>query len=142
MLKMINMLLCFLKIIILFTCFVFTFYIFLNMHDRLGKNIVDSIFSMFPFGLLLFLFFINVFLKQRAVNDCFFYNVVCCFLFCVILFVIYRTFFDRNMVLIIELGYDINFYYFADFIAPMKIMLYLLSLSNIGLMFSRANKLC
>ena len=53
-----------------------------------------------------------------------------------LLFAIYRTFTDRNMVVMIRLGYDINFNYFADMIAPMHVMLYCLSISNILLMIT------
>ena len=48
------------------------------------------------------------------------------------------------MVMILKLGYKINFNYFADVIAPMKSMLYLLIISNIFLIIvdvtSRKNK--
>ena len=41
---------------------------------------------------------------------------------------------DKNMFLWYKYGYNINFNYFADQVAPIKVMLYGLSLSSILLM--------
>jgi len=134
MIKVINAILSFLKVILLLVCFVLSFFIIINMYRRLEKNVVDSIFNFIPFILLFILFAINMIFKQKSVNKCFFYNVSCCLVFVMILFAAYRTFFDRNMVVMIRLGYDINFNYFADVIAPMRAMLYILCVCNVLLM--------
>lgn len=134
MIKIVNNILSILKMILLLICFAFSFYIILHMYQRLEKNLIDSIFNFIPFILLFTLFAVNIVLKQKSVNDCFFYNITCCLVFIMLLFSIYRTFFDRNMIVMIRMGYDINFNYFADMIAPMRMMLYLLSFSNILLM--------
>ena len=68
-----------------------------------------------------------------------FYNITCCLVFGMLLFSVYRTFFDRNMVAFIRLGYNINFNYFADMIAPMRAMLYMLSVSNVLLILDGMN---
>ena len=120
----------------LIACFVFTFDIIVNMYSRLNKDIMDSISNFVPFVLLFILFSINFVLHQKEVNECTFYNITCCLVFIMLLFAIYRTFNDKNMILVIRLGYNINFNYFADMIAPMKFMLYGLSISNILLMIS------
>ena len=65
-----------------------------------------------------------------------YYNITCCLVFLMLLFSIYRTFNDRNMIMVIRLGYNINFNYFSDMIAPMRFMLYTLSFSNILLMIT------
>lgn len=139
MTKVMNAIFSFLKIILLLASFAFTFFIIMNMYHRLDKNIVECIPTMLPFVLLLLLFIMNFVLGQKSVNGCLFYNITCCFTFGVILFAVYRSFFDQNMVMIEKLGYNINFNYFADVIAPMKLMLYLLCVSNIGLMISGIN---
>lgn len=136
MIKILNIILNIFKVIMLLACFVFTFYIILNMYDRLGKNIAGSIYNFIPFVLLFILFSINFVLRQKVVNECTFYNITCCLVLVMLLFAIYRTFNDRNMIMVIRLGYDINFNYFSDIIAPMKFMLYGLSASNILLMLS------
>lgn len=134
MIKVINAILSFLKVILLLVCFVFSFFIIINMYRRLEKDMIDAIFNFIPFVLLFILFAINMIFRQKSVNKCFFYNITCCLVFAMILFAVYRTFFDRNMVVMIRLGYDMNFNYFADVIAPMRAMLYILSVCNILLM--------
>ena len=136
MIKILNIILNIFKVIMLLTCFVFTFYIIMNMYNRLGKNITDSIYNFIPFILLFSLFSINFIFRQKIVNECTFYNITCCLVLIMLLFTIYRTFNDKNMIMGIRLGYDINFNYFSDIIAPMRFMLYALSISNILLLFS------
>jgi len=134
MIKIVNTIFSFLKVLLLLVSFVFSFFIIINMYRRLEKDMIDAIFNFIPFVLLFILFAINIIFKQKSVNNCFFYNVTCCLVFMMLLFAIYRTFFDRNMVVMIRLGYDINFNYFADVIAPMRAMLYILCACNILLM--------
>lgn len=134
MIKIVNTIFSYLKVLLLLVSFVFSFFIIINMYRRLEKDMIDAIFNFIPFVLLFILFAINIIFKQKSVNNCFFYNITCCLVFAMLLFAVYRTFFDRNMVVMIRLGYDINFNYFADVIAPMRAMLYILSISNVLLM--------
>lgn len=134
MTRVINGILSFLKVILLLVCFVLSFFIIINMYRRLEKNIIEAIPNFIPFVLLFILFAINMIFRQKSVNKCLFYNITCCLVFGMILFAAYRTFFDRNMVVMIRLGYDINFNYFADVIAPMRAMLYILCVCNVLLM--------
>ena len=134
MIKIINWLLNILKMIMLLLCFVFTFYIIVNMYNRLGKDILGSMSNFIPFFLLFILFSINFVFHQKSVNECTFYNITCCLVFLMLLFSIYRTFNDKNNIMSIRLGYHINFNYFSDMISPMRFMLYALSVSNILLM--------
>ena len=139
MTKIINGFFSIFKIILLLICFVFTFYIIINMYRRLEKNMMDAIMNFIPFFLLFLLFSINLILRQKSVMQCTFYNITCCLVFMMILFTIYRTLCDRNMVAMIRLGYDINFNYFADMIAPIKAMLYILSVVDVLLIFDGIN---
>lgn len=134
--KVLNYIFLVLKLLLLIASFIITFYIIMSMYNRLDKNIIDCIPTMLPFVLLLILFTFNLVLGHKNVNNNIFYNIACCMAFSVIVFAAYRTFFDTNMVMITKLGYNINFNYFADVIAPMKAMLYLLSLANIFLIIS------
>ena len=93
--------------------FVITFFIMISMYNRLDKNVLDCIPTMLPFILLLFLFTINVILKQKETMNNIFFNLTCCLVFMVILVSAYRSFFDQNMVMITKLGYNINFNYFS-----------------------------
>ena len=139
MIKIINMLLNVLKMVMLLVCFVFTFYIVINMYNRLGKDILGGISNFIPFVILFILFSINFVFHQKSVNECTFYNITCCLVFLMLLFSIYRTFCDSNMLMVLRLGYKINFNYFSDMIAPMRFMLYALSVSNILLMVTDLN---
>ena len=136
MTKVLNVLLNIIKVIMLLVCFVLTFYIIVKMYQRLDKDMVKSIPNFIPFILLFILFCINFIFRQKQVNQNSFYNITCILVFAMLGFAIYRTFYDKNMVVLTRLGYDINFNYFADIIAPMKVLLYGLSVTNILLIFS------
>lgn len=133
MTKIINVFFSILKFLLLIVSFMVTFYIIMNMYHRLEKNLAECIPTMLPFIILLFLFIVNFIFKHRSVNGCLFYNISCCLAFAVILFSAYRSIVDESMVMTFKLGYHINFNYFADVIAPMKAMLYLLIVSDIFL---------
>ena len=134
MVDLLNKILSILKMLLLLICFVFTFYIIINMYRRLNKDLVSSITNFIPFFLLFILFSINFILRQDSVNNCLFYNLVCNLAFIMLGFCIFRTLNDKNMIILLRQGYDINFNYFADIVAPMKFILYGLSFSNIMLM--------
>lgn len=134
--KILNIFLLILKMLLLLTCFVFTFFIIINMYKRLEKDMIDAFINFVPFFLLFLLFSINLILRQKSVMQCTFYNITCCLVLTMVLFTVYRTLFDSNMVAFIRLGYNINFNYFADMIAPIKAMLYILCVVNILLMFN------
>ena len=136
MVKLINGIFSVLKMILLLVCFVFTFYIIVKMYQRLNKDLIQSIHNFVPFVLLFIAFAVNFVLKQKAVNHNIFYNITCCLVFGMILFAVYRTLYDKNMVMMIRMGYNMNFNYFADILAPIKVMLYGLFASNILLMLT------
>lgn len=132
--KMLNGIFMFLKFILLILGFGLSFFIILSMYKRIDKNIIESIPIFIPFILILFLFFINIIMNQKSVNSNIFYNLTCCLVFSCIVVAGLRSILDKNMLLNSIMGYNINFSYFSDFIAFMKIMLYGLSLANIFFM--------
>lgn len=132
--KILNGILMVLKFILLILGFGLSFFIILSMYKRIDKNIIESIPIFIPFILILFLFFINIIMNQKSVNSNIFYNLTCCLVFGCILVAGLRSVLDKNMLLNSIMGYNINFSYFSDFIAFMKIMLYGLSLANIFFM--------
>lgn len=134
--KIINGMLNVLKMLMLLVCFVLTFFIIIKMYQRLEKDLFNSIFNFIPFVLLFILFCINFIFKQKQVTQNTFYNVVCILVFSMLGFCIFRTFCDKNMIVLVRMGYNINFNYFADVIAPMRVLLYSLSAANILLMLT------
>lgn len=122
------------KWILLLSSFAITFYIILSMYDRVNKSLMEATSLFIPYVLILVLFMINIILKQKSVSKNLFYNLTCCLVFATIIVVGVRAITDKNMVLNQIMGYGINFSYFNDFLAFMKVLLYGLSIGNIFFM--------
>ena len=139
MTKIINKLLYILKNILFPIIFFATIYIVVFMFKRLekdifGANLMEFIQIVLPFILLLILNLITIFLNTKEVKNNIFYNITSFLVMLVISVFCYRALMDKNMFLWYKYGYNINFNYFADQVAPIKVMLYGLSLSSILLM--------
>lgn len=134
--KMLNGLFLILKFVLLILSFGLSLYIILSMYKRIEKNIVEALPIFIPYIILLLLFFINITLGQKSVNRNIFYNLTCCLVFSCICLVGVRSILDKNMLLNEIMGYSINFSYFSDFIAFMKIMLYGLIIGNVCFMIN------
>lgn len=111
-------------------------YVVIFMFKRLEKEVFGADFLeflgiVFPFFLLLILILVNSFFEQKNVRDNLFYNLTSFFVILAIAVFCYRTLFDQNMYLWHKYNYSINFNYFADQVAPTKVMLYGLSFANI-----------
>ena len=139
MTKILNKLFRILHIIMLPILLIATIYIVMFMFQRLEKEIFGANFTeflgvIFPYLLLIILNIINMFLKQNNVKDNLFYNTTAFLVMIVITVFCLRAIFDQNMFLWHKYGYNMNFNYFSDQIAPMKVMLYGLSIANVVLM--------
>lgn len=139
MTKILNKLFYLLKNIMLPLLLVATIYIVIFMFRRLekelfGANFLEFLSVIFPYLLLIILVITNVFMKQDTVKDNIFYNITSFLVMLTIFVFCYRAFTDQNMYLWNKYGYNINFNYFSDQIAPIKVMLYGLSFANIMLM--------
>lgn len=139
MIKILNKLFYILKNILLPILLVATIYIVTYMFHRLDKEVFGANFMEFvsviaPFVLLLILIITNIFLKQISVKNNFFYNVTSFIVMLTIFIFCYRSLFDQNMILWHKYTYNINFNYFSDQIAVIKVLLYCLSVSNILIM--------
>lgn len=134
--KILNKMFYILKNILLPILLFATIYIIVFMFKRLEKEIFGANFMEFagiivPFILLIILLVINFFLKHDIVRNNLFYNLVSFIVMLTIFVFCYRALFDQNMFLWHKYGYNINFNYFADQVAPIKVMLYGLSIANI-----------
>jgi len=141
MIKLLNKLFYILKNILLPITFIATIYIITFMFQRLekelfGANFMEFLATIFPYLLLMILYIINSFLNQKSVKDNFFYNITSFIVTLTISIFVYRALFDQNMYLWHKYAYDMNFNYFADQIAPMKVMLYGLCIANIVFMIN------
>ena len=134
--KILNKIFYILKNILLPILLFATIYIIVFMFQRLQKELFGANFMEFlgiilPFIILIILFIVNAFLKQDSVQSNMFYNIVSFLVMITIFIFCYRALFDQNMFLWHKYGYNINFNYFADQVAPMKVMLYGLSIANV-----------
>ena len=145
MLKILNKMLLLFKNILLFLALIITIYIIMFMYKRLDKdlasNLMEFVSTIIPFILLIILNFLNMTLKQKNVNDNIFYNITSFLVVFTILIFCIRTLGDQNMYFWHKYDYKMNFNYFSDQIAPIKIMLYSLSVSNILLMIVNSIKI-
>lgn len=133
--KILNMFFYIMKYILLILGFVSTLYIIVYMYQRLNKPLTEAVRTFLPYLVLFILFCINLVARQKGVTKNLFYNICCCLVLVTVCYCGYRAIFDQNMIMNEEMGYHINFNYYSDFISPMKIMLYGLSVANICFMF-------
>ena len=140
MTSIINKIFGILKYILLIIAFVLTLYIIIYMYHRLNKSLIQAYKIFIPFIMIFILFCTNFLFNKKKVQKNLFYNITCCLVFSLIIFVDYRTIFDTYMLANTKLGYNINFNYFNDFLIPLKIMLYGLSIINVLLMINFKSK--
>ena len=136
MTRIINGFFSILKYLLLVISFILTFYIVMFMFKRLNKDYIGTIEIFLPYVLLLGTFTVNLLFDQKVVTRNIFYNLTCCLVLGVFIFAGYRAIFDKYLLSGINMGYDINFNYYADMLAPLKSTFYLLIASNIMIMFS------
>lgn len=134
--KIFNGLFYVLKFLLFLGAFGLSLFIMFRMYTRLEKSMTELIKIFIPYVILLIMFFINIFAKQKGVGKNLFYNLTCCIVFITIIVIGYRSIFDNNMILKIKSGYDINFHYYSDALTFINVMLYGLSFSNLFFMFS------
>lgn len=135
--KILNTFFYIMKHLLLIIAFVSTLYIIVYMYQRLNKSLTDSVRVFVPYAVLFILFCVNLIARQKEVTKNIFYNICCCLVLATICYCGYRAIFDQNMLMNDKMGYGINFNYYSDFISPLKIMLYGLSIANVFLMVDR-----
>ena len=127
----INRLLITIKFLLLIITFIGVMYLLFNMYQKLDKNIdLNFLLIMIPFIILLILFFVNLTFKMQDVLDNMFYNSGCTLSLLSIVYLIYRTMCDKNMLYYYKDG-NLNFTYFDEQINYIKIVLYLMIIINI-----------
>lgn len=136
MTKILNKLFYIFKNILLPVIFVGTLYIVIFMFKRLdkelfGANLMEFLKVVIPFILLIIFSLINSFLNIKTVKNNIYFNITSFLVMLVISVFCYRALFDQNMFLWHKYGYNINFNYFSDQMASIKVMIYGLSLANI-----------
>ena len=134
--SIINKILFYAKIVLLLIAFTITLYILLMKMDSYGLSAL-SIFPLFiPLLLVLISFVFSMFFN--ITKDDVFFNTVCVLVLLAIVIIDYRTVFDGNIISKTK----INIYFFDTFTTKIKIMLYLLFVSNVLIMiYEKKNKI-
>lgn len=136
MLNLLNKLFIVLKLLLLLLGLGFSAYIMLSLYTYLEKNlfssqITDFIKVIIPYLILLLLIVLNLLLRNKEVNDNILYNFCSVIGLVAIVFILYRSIFDNNIILSYKNQYNIAFDYFSDQLSFIKIILYSLSIVDI-----------
>ena len=105
-------------------------------YKRLEKDMIESIPIFIPFVLLLILFVVNIFIKGDSIKDNLFFNLTAVLVLAITIVIGLRAKFDTNMIIYYRYKIDYNPLYFADNLSTIKLMLYMLSGSNILLIIA------
>lgn len=124
----------FLRYILLIASFGLVFYGIINTYGRLEKPLSDAINIFIPFGFVLIVFLINIFVRSKHVSKDLLFNFVAVFVFIVIIVICLRSMFDKNMILFYKYGINYNPSFFADNLSAACAMLYMIGASNIILL--------
>ena len=134
MIKIINKILIYTKIILLLIAFTITLYILLLRMDYTSLGIGSILPLFIPLLLVLIVYVFSYFLNKG--NDNIFYNVASILVLLSIIVIDYRTIFDNNINSI----YNINVGYFVVHSLKIEIMLYLTFLGNLMLIINEKKK--
>lgn len=134
MVKLINKICFYTKIAFLLIAFSITLYILLIRMDSIGLN-TWSIFPLFiPLLLILILFVFGYFLNIG--KDNIYFNIICVLTLLAIILIDCRVVFDKNIIS----RMPINLNFFDLQVGKIKIMLYLMLISNILLIIYEKRK--
>lgn len=127
MLKVVNRILFFSKIIILLFDFSLTLYIMLMLNSSREGELLNLFLTCIPIFLTLVIFVISFFFHKGTDNVIF---NSCSLLALIAIFIIdFRTLFDQNMVMWVK--DNINFYFFRNNVSLIKMLCYMIFIGNI-----------
>ena len=129
MIKLINKILIYNKIVFLLIAFTITLYILFLRMDYLDLGIGSLLPLFIPLLLVLIGYVFSYFLNKA--NDNIFYNISCVLVLLAIIVIDYRTVFDHNIISI----YNINIGYFNIHTLKIEVMLYLTFIGNLMLFY-------
>ena len=123
------------KILLLIFILIGTTYINLTWFDRNGVNPFSDFFNFFdliiPYAILLVFFVLDMVRGYKDVNNCSFFHVTSFLSLLTIIYIIYRSIDDLNMVFLSKTQIGSNYYYFDSWIIPIKIMIYGMIVVNV-----------
>ena len=128
--KIINIVLCVLKVVLLLVSIGLIFYGLLVTYNRVNKSIIHAIPVILPFVLLLILFVIDFIYKIKLVNKNLFYNATAVISLLAINFIGLRAKFETNATLYHKYKIGYNPSYLSDNIGTIQTLAYLLVIVN------------
>lgn len=131
MLKLLNKILFYGKIVLHIIAFCFVFYIMLRMQDYYHSGFLDLILLFIPMFLITIVFVVSFFFDKGNKNA--FFNVACFLSLLAIVIICARVLFDKNMILGIK--DKINFYFFQNQISQIKLLYYMTFIVNCLLIY-------
>lgn len=135
MIRVIDKTLFYMKTVLLLIAFSFVLYISFMKVDYKEMSLITILPVFFPFFGLLILFVIGLAFNKG--DDNIFFNITCVTSFLAIIIICLRTLFDQN---IIQFATSIAYNYFINCELWIKILLYLLLISNFGLLYYEKNQ--
>lgn len=127
MIKLINKILFYTKVVFLLIAFIITLYILLMRMDIDNSNLLSVLPLFIPLFGVLTVFVFSFFLNKG--NDNLIYNISCVMVLLSIIVIDYRTLFDNNIISITK----INLNYFDGQTMRIKLILYLTIIGNLML---------
>ena len=128
--RTINKIFFYLKIFFLLIAFSFSLYISFMRMDFMSSNMLAILPIFIPFLVLIIIFCVSMFNNYR-INELY-YNIASTLAFIAIIIITFRTIFDKNIIAY-PAQINLNFYNAQE--GMIKVLLYLMILSNIILLY-------
>ena len=100
-------------------------------YSRLEKPLTEAFSVFIPFGFVLLVFILNLFITGKGVSKNLLFNFTCVFTFAVVIIICLRSMFDTNMILFYKYEIDFNPTFFSDNLSAIEAMLYLIGGANL-----------
>lgn len=124
----------FLKYFLLIIAFGLVFYGIMVTYARLEKSLVQAVPIFIPFILVLFTYIFSIVINGKNVSKNLLFNLTSVLVFSVVIIICLRAKFDTNMILYHRYQIHFNPSYFADNLAIIKALVYMIGISNIILL--------
>lgn len=130
MTKKLSKILNIIKYILFMVMSIIILYGIINSYTKLEKNLIMALDLFIPFCLGLILTCINIFNKKSRINENIFFNLVAITSYIAIILIGLRANFDYNMIFFYKNPINYNLFYFNENLYLIKLICYLLLISN------------
>ena len=124
----------FLKYALLVAAFGLVFYGIMVTYSRLEKSLVQAMPVFIPFILVFVTYIFSLVISGKNVSKNLLFNITSVLVFTVVIIICLRAKFDTSMILYHKYQINYNPSYFADNLAIIKAMVYMVGIANIILL--------